>query len=69
MSAAALQETQSIQVNPLSAHIGAEIRGVDDRCARFTRCGCREARWGAHLAAQRTGALFADYVSTISPGE
>ncbi|MDE1009269.1 MAG: TauD/TfdA family dioxygenase, partial [Paraburkholderia fungorum] len=29
MSAAALQETQSIQVNPLSAHIGAEIHGVD----------------------------------------
>src|ERR1700730_12475002 len=29
MSAAALQEVQSIQVNPLSAHIGAEIHGVD----------------------------------------
>ncbi len=29
MSAAALQETQSIQVHPLSAHIGAEIHGVD----------------------------------------
>lgn len=29
MSAAALQDTQSIQVNPLSAHIGAEIHGVD----------------------------------------
>jgi hypothetical protein len=42
MSAAALQETQSIQVNRLSAHIGAEIRGVDDRCARFTRCGRRK---------------------------
>ena len=29
MSAAALQQTQSIQVHPLSAHIGAEIHGVD----------------------------------------
>ncbi|WP_405044914.1 TauD/TfdA dioxygenase family protein [Paraburkholderia sp. USG1] len=29
MSAAAVQEVQSIEVTPLSAHIGAEIHGVD----------------------------------------
>ncbi|SMG61080.1 hypothetical protein SAMN06265784_11944 [Paraburkholderia susongensis] len=29
MSAAALHEVQPIEINPLSAHIGAEIHGVD----------------------------------------